>query len=156
LDHIFPSIQNIFNGASQKNSTSLRKSLRLYNISSCFSFINTLEILPELRKLHWHYPSIWKKIILVRKLSFHGHQMKPQQIFSCQNVNSREMIDLLIKVHFKKGIWLNLPICPPYVPITYSFLILYNPPKTLCNLFYYWILSITNIDNYLFLFKFFR
>jgi hypothetical protein len=64
------------------------------------------------------------------------------------------MVNFLVQVHAIKGIGLNLSISPPHIPITSAFLILNDPAKFLGNLGYNWVLSVTDVDNNLFVFEF--
>lgn len=60
------------------------------------------------------------------------------------------MIDLLVQVHAKKRIWLDLTVRPPHIPVSSSFIFLDNPAQLFRNLLDNGILCVRDVyDDFL-------
>lgn len=71
--------------------------------------------------------------------------MKPQEVFSGKDVDPRKMIDLLVQVHPVESVGLDLPVCPPYIPVANALLVLDYPAQLLADFSDNGILGITDI-----------
>lgn len=84
-------------------------------------------IMPELTKLQGNSPSFREEVVLFGVVLLHSHQAQSEEVFAGQDVNAWKMVDLLVKIHTKKSVWLYFSVGPPDVPISRTFYFLYNP-----------------------------
>lgn len=80
---------------------------------------------------------------------FHGHESESEQVLSGEDVDAGVVVDFLMKVHAIEGLWLNLVIGPPEVPISSPFLPLDDPAEFFCDFFDDGVLSVGYVDDYL-------
>lgn len=75
LYYIFIAIYNVFDVSSQKYSSTLGKCLRFNYIGSDFALFCAFKVVSKLAKLQRNSPSLRKKVVLLRKMLSHSHQI---------------------------------------------------------------------------------
>lgn len=114
----------------------------LHDVSSSFSFTFILEILPELWVLAWQQPCHGKEVIFFPVRLLHRHKVESQQIFPCEHMYARVVVDLLVKAHPVEDIWVNHSVCPPHIPTCFICPSLNLPLELLGHFTHNWVLSI--------------
>ena len=99
LNDILVAIDNVLNIPGQKNASSLWQSLRLDNVSASVAFGQIFVVMPKLAELHRNCPCFREEVKLIGMMVLHCHEVQPKQVLVCEDINPREMVDTLMKMH---------------------------------------------------------
>ena len=138
---------DILNVPCEEYASSLRQSFWFYNECPYFTLGARLKVSPKFRKFKRYSPGIRKEVILLRKVIFHCHQIKPQQVLPRQHLDPWVMVDLLVEVHFDESIRMDLSVGPPQIPIAASLFTLDHPAQFLRYFLNNRILGVADVND---------
>lgn len=120
----------------------MREGFRFDDVGACFAFFDALVVVSKLAELQGDGPSFREEVILLREVFAHAHKSQPKQVLPGQDVDTWEVVDLLMEIHAEQGIGLYLSISPPHVPIPTSLTLLDYPAQLLRNFLNNRVLSV--------------